>query len=173
MKKLLLVLCIAFGGNVYGQLDGLDGGLKEAAQNEERIFKYESEAFFESTQNLNDHMAERIKDYDYESTVILLMLKYQVEQVKSEMSRLSDFEFMFSAIARGASIKCPQFKTILSQKLIMRKRIKDLYKKTENLLEEAKRHEGRFTATYAQNILNIKRDSRKLMRKCSKLLKEA
>ena len=61
MKKLLLVLCIAFAGNIYGQLDGLNKAILESMGKKEQLFTSEIGSFGEYSLNINDYTMEKYK----------------------------------------------------------------------------------------------------------------
>ena len=166
MKKLLLVLCIAFAGNVYGQLDGLNRGIKESVLKDEQLFDSESLSFNEYFLNLGDYIKEQVKINNRASlnrVVVGMSISMVVTDMTSGIQAIKNLELIYYSMLKNG---CPSY--VLTE--FMKTHIQVVYNNAESALELIISNEGIFNGTHAQNILNMKRDLRKLKRKCSELL---
>ncbi|MDB9884177.1 hypothetical protein OAD01_00640 [Candidatus Marinimicrobia bacterium] len=169
MKKLLLVLCIAFAGQVYGQLDGLNKAILESMGKKEQLFTSEISSFGEYSLNINDYTMEQVKINNratLDKVVISMSILTYSKDIIANFNSINNLEIIYYGMLTN---KC-SYSTLIS---IMKLHIRALYNNAEGALSLIKGNESLFNGTHAQNILNMKRDLRKLLIKCSELLKEA
>ena len=108
MKKLLLVLCIAFAGNVYGQLDGLNRGIKESVLKDEQLFDSESLSFNEYFLNLGDYIKEQVKINNRASlnrVVVGMSISMVVTDMTSGIQAIKNLELICATGNKQVSIR--------------------------------------------------------------------
>ena len=162
-------MCIALTGQVYGQLDGINRAMKESLGKKELLFNNEFYSFQEYSANLFDYTREQVRINNRSSlnnVVISMNLIVQSKGILGSLATINQFGVIYAGMLGN---KCPH----TTLKAFLKTYIVALYNDSDTALELIKNSEKIFVGTHAQNILNMKKDLRKLMAKCSELLEEA
>jgi len=96
--------------------------------------------------------------------IVSMNILLKISDITSDFQAINNLELIYYGMLAN---KCPNS----TLRGFMKAHIQVLYNNAETALSLIKDNERNFNGTHAQNILNMKKDLRKLMVKCSELLK--